>query len=79
MDTFDWNSLADLNVPILNSQLRDTLEGPLQMDEVFEVLKHMKNNKSPGIDGFTVEFMNFFLELFEKIFSEVIELCFFKW
>ena len=28
--------------------------------EVLEVLKNMKNNKSPGSDGFTAEFYNFF-------------------
>lgn len=32
------------------------LEGPLNYIEVYNVLKNMKNNKSPGTDGFTVEF-----------------------
>ena len=58
--TFDWNAIADLNVPKLNSQLRDTLEGPLNINEAFEVVKNMKNNKSPGLDGFTAEFFKFF-------------------
>ena len=60
VETFDWNDIADLNVPKLSSHVRDSLEGPLDMNEVFEVIKNMKNNKSPGLDGFTVEFMKFF-------------------
>ena len=60
VEAVDWNDLAHLNVPKLNTQLKDSLEGPLLMDEVFEVIKNMKNNKSPGLDGFTVEFIKFF-------------------
>ena len=36
------------------------LEGILFLPEVFKSLKQMKNNKSPGIDGFTVEFYKSF-------------------
>ena len=36
------------------------LEGPLTLQEALESLKQMKNNKSPGMDGFTVEFYKFF-------------------
>ena len=36
------------------------LEGPLTYGEIREALKNMKNNKSPGSDGFTVEFYKFF-------------------
>ena len=35
-------------------------EGPLSVQECLSSLKHMKNSKSPGIDGFTVEFYKFF-------------------
>ena len=59
-EDFDWNALDNLQVPKLNANLRDSLEGPLSMEEVFEVIKNMKNNKSPGLDGFTVEFIKFF-------------------
>ena len=41
VETMDWNDLANLNVPKLNTQLRDSLEGPLLMDEVFEVIRNM--------------------------------------
>ena len=36
------------------------LEGPLAEPELLNSLKSMKNFKSPGIDGFTVEFYKFF-------------------
>ena len=38
----------------------NTLENPILESEVLEVLKNMKNNKSPGSDGFTAEFFKFF-------------------
>ena len=37
------------------------LEVPLTLQEALESLKQMKNNKSPGMDGFRVEFYKFFL------------------
>ena len=40
--------------------MSEMLEGPLTDVEVYNVLKTMKNNKSPGQDGFTVEFYCFF-------------------
>ena len=59
-EDFDWNALDNMPVPKLNANLRNSLEGPLSMEEVFEVIKNMKNNNSPGLDGFTVEFIKFF-------------------
>ena len=35
-------------------------EGPITLQECLAALKNMKNFKSPGIDGFTVEFYKFF-------------------
>ena len=59
-EDFNWNALDNMQVPKLNANLRNSLEGPLLMEEVFEVITNMKNNKSPGLDGFTVEFIKFF-------------------
>ena len=39
--------------------MSEMLEGPLTDVEVYNVLKTMKNNKSPGQDGFNVEFYRF--------------------
>ena len=38
----------------------ETLEGELNYTELAEVLKNIKNGKSPGQDGFTVKFFKFF-------------------
>ena len=38
----------------------NTLEGELTYSEATLVLKKMSNNKSPGSDGYTVEFFKFF-------------------
>ena len=36
------------------------LEGKLTYQEALQALKHMKNDKTPGTDGYTTEFFNFF-------------------
>ena len=35
-------------------------EGKLSTQECLNALKNMKNNKSPGVDGYTAEFYKFF-------------------
>ncbi|WP_419639334.1 hypothetical protein, partial [Thiolapillus sp.] len=44
------------NIPTLTLQEKLLLEGEITLDEASLALKNMKNNKSPGSDGFTVEF-----------------------
>ena len=44
----------------LSDQEAQDLEGEVSYSELGFVLKKMKNNKSPGLDGFTVEFFKFF-------------------
>ena len=48
------------NANKLTQEESEQLEGPLTLQEIGESLKNMKNNKSPGSDGFTVEFYKFF-------------------
>ncbi len=50
----------DLTIPKLNLRQQQEIEGELQYDEVLFSLKNMKNNKSPGPSGFSVEFYKFF-------------------
>ena len=50
------------DVPILSQEQSDSLEGALTYEEALKVLKGMKNFKSPGSDGFTVEFFKFFFQ-----------------
>ena len=57
----DLEDLLDKsNVNKLQLKISKTLDENISEKEVLEVLKNMKNNKSPGSDGFTAEFYNFF-------------------
>jgi hypothetical protein len=38
----------------------NSLEGEITLDELKEALNNMKNDKSPGLDGYTAEFFKFF-------------------
>lgn len=44
----------------LSNEEAESLEGEITLKELSEALKNMKNEKSPGLDGFTVEFFKFF-------------------
>ena len=43
----------------LTEEEKDNLEGEIGSFEAGKILKKMKNNKSPGSDGFTSEFLKF--------------------
>lgn len=43
----------------LNRDEAEKLEGEISYFELAKALKSMKNNNTPGLDGFTVEFLNF--------------------
>ena len=57
-------NLTDLlphhDIPKLSPDESNRLEGLLTHDELLHALKSMKNGKSPGSDGFTIEFYKFF-------------------
>ena len=55
----DIEELA-MNIPKLDHEKSETLEGHITYEEASEVLKNMKNGKSPGTDGMTVDFFKFF-------------------
>ena len=46
----------------LSENQKQDLEGPIKHDEILSALKRMSNNKSPGLDGFTVEFYKVFFK-----------------
>ena len=58
-DTPIQSTLGD-NPKQLNEQEAKKLEGEITFAELGNALKNMKNNKTPGMDGFTVEFFKFF-------------------
>ena len=52
--------LKGASIRKLTEEEKDNLEGEIGSFEAGEILKKMKNNKSPGSDGFTSEFLKFF-------------------
>lgn len=48
--------IYDYISPKLETQLAKSLDKVIVEAEVLTVLKHIKNNKSPGSDGYTAEF-----------------------
>ena len=54
----DLNSVV--NGPKLTPDNSKSIEGNITVTEALEALKKMENNKSPGSDGYTVEFLKFF-------------------
>ena len=55
-----------LQIPKLSDEDRDNLEGPLNYEECKNVLESFQNDKSPGEDGFTVEFCKLFYDLLSE-------------
>ena len=52
--------LKDTNLPKLTDNESKLLEGDITMSELTKALKNMKNNKSPGTDGFSSKFFKVF-------------------
>ena len=50
------------NHPKISEVDKEKLEGPITYTEAANILKNMKNNKSPGPDGFTNEVYKFFFK-----------------
>ena len=74
MDTF----LEKYNLPRLNQDEIEKMNGPITRTEIETVIKKLQTNQSPGPDGFTGEFYQTFreeltlilLKLFQKIAEE---------
>ena len=58
-DTLQSINFVNLGIKS-NAKIPENIGIPLTVDEVEKVLKKMKSNKSPGIDGITVEFVKVF-------------------
>ena len=55
--------IEHLDIPKLTDEERDRMEGPITLQECKIVLDTFQTNKSPGEDGFTVEFYKYFIGL----------------
>ena len=61
VDEVDLDDILNFeDIPKLNENQKLDLEGKITLSEALHALKNMANNKSPGSDGFTVEFFKFF-------------------
>ena len=52
--------LSKINVPQLSDTEKTVCDSPLCMAEIASALKELKNDKTPGNDGFTTNFYKFF-------------------
>ena len=62
----------------INKVSDSSLENTINVDELGEVLKSMKNNKSPGIDGITAEFLKVFWRQLKIFICKALNSCFTK-
>ena len=60
LEDIDLSELPLGEINTLSEDISQSLEGPLTRTEILNALKKMKNDKSPGSDGFTAEFLKFF-------------------
>ena len=60
IDYVPINEIIGENSCKLNEEESNSLEGEITYEELANALKNMKNSKSPGMDGFTADFFNFF-------------------
>ena len=63
-----------VNLPTVPDDKRDELKGELTLEECKKALKSLRNGKSPGDDGFTVEFYMFicFFDLIGQDFLDSV-------
>ena len=59
-----------VNLKTLNNEDADSCEGPLTINECTEALSKFQNNKTPGSDGFTIEFYRCFWDLLGQFMAE---------
>ena len=72
-------TLIRKNLTKFSSSESDSLEGEISLHELSEALKNMKNEKSPGMDGFYCRFILIFLNRFKNFCFEINKLWLIKW
>ena len=55
--------IEDIEIPKLDNEEMNKLEGLFTLEECKEVLETFEDNKSPGEDGFTAQFYKHFFDL----------------
>lgn len=65
-----------ITIPKISEEGKDKLESPLTEDEVKKAIGAMKTGRSPGIDGFPVEFYQKFMDILCPFLTEVFHEAF---
>ena len=79
IEDIDLNQTLDQNfVKKLSTTQAHSLEGKIQLEELNRALKNMKNNKTPGIDGFPSEFFKMFWSKLKFLILRVANYCYDK-
>lgn len=69
----DISTIVDkTKVNLLDNNMSCKLEGIITREKTLAALKGMKNDKSPGIDGFSAEFFKSFLKGYWPPFNKII-------
>ena len=60
IETIEHSLLTNKKIPKLSNEQNTLVNMPLNIAELSDALRDMKNNKSLGLDGFTTNFYKFF-------------------
>ena len=77
-DKLSDTNLVDLGLEAGKQDKNDDLGSPLTINELGSVLKQMKANKTPGIDGITSEFLKMFWGKLKYYVVHALNRCFEK-
>ncbi|KAF7661937.1 hypothetical protein LDENG_00250320 [Lucifuga dentata] len=69
--------LNSIEFPSVNPEVANNLDRPITLEEVAAAIRSMKSNKTPGLDGFGIEFNKKFSDklspLLLNVFNESVE------
>lgn len=65
--------LSDLNIQTIDSNQKEKLEQPIDLQEILDSINAMQNGKTPGPDGYTVEFYKAFAPKLAPILLKMFE------
>lgn len=70
--------LENIKLPKLSDETSQAIDGPITREEIVEAIKGLKNNKSPGSDGYCNKFYKVFVDdlslILEKAYRYAFEI-----
>ena len=79
LENTDLDEYIGQNMNTLTGEQAEKLEGSLTLQEILDTLKNMKNDKSPGLSGFSAEFFKVFRKQLGSFCIKVIKLWIYNW